>query len=108
MSRRPLAIGLLLFGIAIIIVVVVWLLSPFFRKNSTAVIQPPPGEDTRVETSSPRPPPSAPLVALNQAGVQERQAQEALRRFAQEFASRVGTYSNADAFGAIRQTYVQT
>lgn len=108
-SRRPLAIALIVFGLAVIAVVIWFLILPIFRKPSQVTVQPP-VENTPVQSvQDVTPPPvTVPSISVNLLNQQERQAQDALRRLAQDYASRAGTYSNFDDFASIRQVYLQS
>jgi len=53
-------------------------------------------------------PPTGSAPDINDPAEQERQAEEALKRQALDFAGRQGSYSNANDFVAIRQAYPQS
>lgn len=72
----------------------------------------PPALPTRVETSfdpskAVPTPPTTPTVKTDPTSPEEkeRQAQEALKRQAMDFAARQGTYSNADDFDSLRELF---
>lgn len=101
MQRRTKAILLIVFGLFIIIGVIVWLLWPAVQEQINKP-QPP----TYTEPIPTEPLPSEPVQlpqTTDPAVLESRRLEDRLRRFAQDFASRAGTYSNADGFAALRE-----
>jgi hypothetical protein len=103
MQRRTQAILLIVFGVLVIAGVLFWLLWPLRKDPSAPVIQPPayPEGQTQTGILPSEPTPSAPTPA-DPAALESRRLEDRLRRMAQDFASRAGSYSNADDFAALR------
>jgi hypothetical protein len=106
MNKRLLAIVLVLFAIATVILAFVWVVLPLFRPSTE---QPPPlpspaGPVTPPTPAFPTQPPEPPPDP-NSPAEKERQAQEALKRRAVDFASRVASYSSVDDFAGIRDVF---
>lgn len=113
MSRRTIAITLIVFGLFSIIGIGLWLWWPY-RKTTTPVvttpiaIQPPgysndQGTSTKPLVNTPVPVPSYNGAQVN---LDERRLEEFLRHQAVDFTARAGTYANADEFAGIKQVYV--
>ncbi len=101
MQRRTKALLLIIFGLLVIIGVIVWLLWPSVQQQMNKP-QPP----TYTEPIPTEPLPSEPVQlpqTTDPAVLESRRLEDRLRRFAQDFASRAGTYSNADGFAALRE-----
>ncbi len=101
MQRRTKALLLIIFGLLVIIGVIVWLLWPSVQEQINKP-QPP----TYTEPIPTEPLPSEPVQlpqTTDPAVLESRRLEDRLRRFAQDFASRAGTYSNADGFAALRE-----
>lgn len=104
MQRRTTAFLLIGFGIIVIVGVLLWLFWPTLNAPKTPVQQPPaypngqPGTNPVIDQSAP-----AVRVPTTPAGQASLRIEERLRRTAQDFVSRTGSYSNADGFAAIRQ-----
>jgi hypothetical protein len=103
MQRRTQAILLIVFGLLVIVGVIVWLIWPLKKEPTAPVIQPPayPEGQTQTGILPSEPTPSAPTPA-DPALLESRRLEDRLRRMAQDFASRAGSYSNADDFAALR------
>ncbi len=103
MQRRTQAILLIVFGVVVIVGVIFWLVWPLKKEPSAPVIQPPayPEGQTQTGILPSEPTPAAPTPA-DPALLESRRLEDRLRRMAQDFASRAGSYSNADDFAALR------
>lgn len=103
MQRRTQAILLIVFGLVVIVGVIFWLIWPLKKELSGPVIQPPayPEGQTQTGILPSEPTPTAPTPA-DPALLESRRLEDRLRRMAQDFASRAGSYSNADDFAALR------
>ncbi len=101
MQRRTKAILLILFGVLVILGVIWWLLRPGAEQTPTPYNQPPGYSDQQaqpVDTQPSAPAPIPPDPAL----LESRRLEDRLRRKAQDFVSRAGSYSNSDGFIALR------
>lgn len=102
MQRRTKAFLLIIFGLIVIIGVVIWLLNSW-RTLQTNVVQPPAYPEGQVQTGDiPVEPTPTPPPPTDPALLESRRLEDKLRRMAQEFVSRAGTYSNTDDFAALR------
>lgn len=102
MQRRTTAFLLIAFGLIVIIGVGFWLFWPTL-KPTTAPVQQPPGYSTS-QAQAPIIDQTVPIRApLTPAAQLSLKLEERLRRTAQEFVSRTGSYSNADGFSAMHQ-----
>ncbi len=101
-QRRTQAILLIVFGLAVIIGVILWLLWPSFHKTTPTYTQPPAYPDTQVQPTNQPPPPVAVVKPPDPAVVNSRRVEDKLRRMAQDFTERAGSYSNADGFAGLR------
>lgn len=101
-QRRTKAILLIAFGVLVILAVIWWLFQSW-REANPAVTQPPAYPDGEVQTAPlpVEPAPAAP-APVDPGVVESRRLEDKLRRMAQAFASRAGTYSNSDDFAALR------
>lgn len=112
MSRRTIAFLLIAFGLLAIVGIGLWLWWPYRKKAVTPVplptVQPPAYADDMASTTSPlvNTPIPVPAYDRTEIALNERNLQDLLRRKALDFTARVGTYSNADEFGGIKQVYV--
>ncbi len=102
MQRRTQAFLLIAFGVLVIVGVILWLLQSW-RAANPSVTQPPAYPDGQVQTE-PLPVEPAPVAPapVDPGVVESRRLEDKLRRMAQDFASRAGTYSNSDDFAALR------
>lgn len=101
-QRRTQAILLIIFGLAVIIGVILWLLWPSLQKKAPTYTQPPAYSDTQVQPTNQPPLPAAVVKPADPAVVNSRRVEDKLRRMAQDFTERAGSYSNADGFAALR------
>lgn len=101
MQRRTKAILLIVFGVLVIVAVLVWFLWPLKQQLTNPAPQPPGYQDPVLTEPLPVQPAPAPVIA-DPALLESRRLEDKLRRFAEEFASRAGTYSNTDDFAALR------
>lgn len=101
MQRRTKAILLIVFGLLVVIGVIVWLIWPWKQQ---LISQPqPPGYGDQPASTQPLQTEPAPVpVTTDPALLESRRLEDKLRRFAQDFVSRAGSYSNADEFTALR------
>lgn len=107
MQKRLLLIVLILLAAAGLFAVFWFVLRPVLP--GAPIIQPPAStqqpsvREFQPENAVPQPPASTgPAPSATDPAEQERQAQEAFKRFAMDLAGRVGTYSNADQYGSLR------
>ena len=113
MSRRTIAIILIVLGVLSGIAIIVWLWWPY-RKATNPTPAPVPAaqppaypSDTSVASSTPIDRPvQVPPSSRTQITLDERRLQETLRHRAVDIASRAGTYANSDEFAGIKQVYV--
>ncbi len=114
MSKRTLALLLIIGGIVAILAVLLWLFYPAKRAPGSP-LQPSgtvPVGVLKGKSPNGSPSPSRaggttpPAPAVMTSAERERQAQEALKQQAMVFAAREGSYSNADEFISIRAVYV--
>lgn len=112
MSRRTIAISLIIFGLVSIIAIAIWLWWPY--RNAAKPVTPtpvaqPPGYSTD-QAPAPQPlvnvPVPVPTYNKEQINLTEARLQELLRHKALDFTARAGTYANADEFAGIKQVYV--
>lgn len=111
MNKRTYLILLVIGAIVAVGLVIFYFLWP--RDTQTPVTQPPPVDRAPAQPFDPSRPPTLepstePAPDINDPAERERQAQEALKRQALDFASRQGSYSSVDEFAAIRQVYTQS
>lgn len=107
MSKRTIAILLIVFGLIAIIAALYWTFSPVIKTGSilpgrtqpTPTPQPVPTPSVITPQTSPKP--ASPRVSIN-----EEQAELVLRQQALAFAARQGTYTSADGFIALRDVYL--
>lgn len=103
MQRRTKAILLIAFGILVILGVLWWLFWPNAEQTPEPFNQPPGYTDTQAQPVI-EPEPAAPApVPADPALIESRRLEDRLRRMAQDFVSRAGSYSNADEFAALRE-----
>lgn len=102
MQRRTKAILLIVFGLIVIIGVIVWLIWPW-KTQLTSQPQPPEYVDSQVSPAPLLTEPTPAPVITDPALLESRRLEDRLRRFAQDFVSRAGSYSNADEFAALRE-----
>lgn len=103
MQRRTQAFLLIIFGVLVIVGVIFWLIWPWIKKEPATVIQPPAYPEGQTQTGIlPSEPAPAPPVPVDPVLLESRRLEDKLRRIAQDFASRAGSYSNADDFAALR------
>ncbi len=103
MQRRTKAFLLIGFGLVVIIGVVIWLVLSWKQQSPNSSPQPPGYQEGQLpaEPLPAEPTPTAPTI--DPAVTESRRLEDRLRRFAQDFASRAGSYSNADGFAALRE-----
>lgn len=101
MQRRTKALLLIVFGVLVIVAVLVWFLWPWKQQLSNPAPQPPGYQEPLPTEPLPVQPAPAPVIA-DPSLLEARRLEDKLRRFAEEFASRAGTYSNTDDFAALR------
>jgi hypothetical protein len=110
MSRRTIAISLIVVGFLAILGVLYWTFLPFFQQRNTTQQPPalPSAGSQQPGGAQPFPMPTK-LVepAPNTAAFDERQTEELMKREASGFVERQGTYSNADGFASITTAYGQ-
>lgn len=104
MQRRTQAFLLIGFGLFVIVGVVLWLMWPGLMMKTPDPYNQPPGYREGIP-SEPLPSAPAPSVSVpaDPALLESRRLEDRLRRMAQDFASRAGSYSNADEFAALRE-----
>jgi len=109
MNRRAILLILLVVGaIAGILAVIFFIIRPF---EGSGPAQPSPLPEPSRPTFDPSQPPVTPSAptgttpSTSDPVERERQAQEALKRQALDYAGRQGSYSSVDGFIAIRQVY---
>ncbi|MCC7522948.1 hypothetical protein IT407_04090 [Candidatus Uhrbacteria bacterium] len=107
MQKRLLLIVLILLAAGGLFAVYWFVLRPVLP--GAPVLQPPAStqqpsvREFQPENAVPQPPTATgPAPSATDPAEQERQAQEAFKRFAMDLAGRVGTYSNADQYGSLR------
>lgn len=111
MSKRALAISLLIFTALAIIGLLIWLFLTY-RAAQPPAQQPAPlpsgqtPSTTSVPTSTLTNPPPAPVV-IGSPAENERQAEDALQRLAMDFTARMATYSSVDEFVAMKVVYTE-
>ena len=108
MQRRTTAILLIGFGLIVIIAVLAWLFWPSINTPKAPVEQPP--AYPTGQATDPVIDQTAPIVRVptTPAGQASLRIEERLRRTAQDFVSRAGSYSNTDGFNAVRQAGLGT
>lgn len=109
MSKRTLAILLILVGLIAILGVLYWaFIIPAKQANPAPIVMP---ETTPVTEVSPAPAPTLPPPTPTPSPVPrtvttDEQEQLVLRQQAMVFASRQGSYSNSDGFAALNDVYL--
>jgi hypothetical protein len=104
MQRRTKAILLIVFALLVIVGVVIWILLPLKQAAPTTFTQPPGYADGQAQTEPlPVEPGRAAPAPADPAQLESRRLEDKLRRFAEDFTSRAGSYSNADGFAALRE-----
>ncbi|MDO8617484.1 MAG: hypothetical protein Q7N87_01155 [Candidatus Uhrbacteria bacterium] len=111
MSKRTLALLLIIGGIVAILAVLLWLFYSAKRIPGSPLVPSGtvPSGILKGKTSpngSPSPQSTAPATTIITPAERERQAQDALKQQAMVFVAREGSYSNADEFISIRGVYV--
>ena len=103
MSKRTIAIFLIVLGIVAVVLAVLWIGLPTWRSGKI-VAQPPSLSKTAPTTASPSggvvKTPSTTGSVVNE---NERTAQERLKQQATDFAARVGTFSSVNGFDSLRE-----
>lgn len=111
MSRRTVAILLIVVGILAVAAVLYWTFSPFIRRPPAGQQPPPLPAAGSIPASGSNQPNALPSKLVeppaNTAAFDERQTQELVKREASRFAELQGTYSNADGFASITNAYGQ-
>lgn len=107
MNRRTSVIILLIAGIALIFAVLAWMFRPLIQKT----LQPSPLPSGHISSEGGGAPPPKIVVSKKIAPSaptpEERTVQEAVKARAMDFASRSGSYANADGFAAIKSAEVE-
>ncbi|MBP9762806.1 hypothetical protein KBD34_04285 [Patescibacteria group bacterium] len=105
MQRRTTAILLIIFGILVIVGVVLWLLWPSLNRDTGPVNQPPAYPEGQAPNTEPLPAQPTPQTTgpVDPGLIESKRLEDKLRRMAQDFASRAGSYSNSDDFAGLRE-----
>ncbi len=106
MSKRTIAILLIVFGLIAIIAALYWTFSPAIKTRSILPSMPKPSAPIPQPTPSVIIPPAPPKPTAPRTSVNEEQAELVLRQQAMAFVARQGTYTNADGFVALRDVYL--
>ena len=111
MSKRAIAIFLLVLAAITLIGLLIWFYLSF-RASTPLAQQPPQPQSTQQPATGTSPvipvvvPPTVP-VDVNSPAEKERQAQEALKRQAMDFTARVASYSSVDSFVGMKVVYTE-